>query len=151
MDGGEGPGQTLFHVVRYWARRWNAFDGSTDTGRDVQVTEAVAACRHSGGATVNEVADELGIDQSGASRLIARAVDRGYLRKAVSADDARRRAVLVTDKGTELLRDAHTWQEAVFTDLTAGWPPEDVRTLHRMLARLLARRHGGGAESEPPD
>jgi hypothetical protein len=53
--------------------------------RDVMVTEAVASLSHSDGAMVNAVANELGIDQSGASRFITQAVRRGYLRKEAAA------------------------------------------------------------------
>ncbi|WP_199433216.1 MarR family winged helix-turn-helix transcriptional regulator [Qaidamihabitans albus] len=143
MDVGEGPGRTLFQFVRYWARRWPRTDDvDRGNGRDVLVTEAVLARRAGTGATVNDVADELGIDQSGASRLVAQAVLRGYLCKAASPEDARRRVLLITDKGVELLTAAHDWQESVFAELTADWSEEEVRSFHRSMARLMARCHG---------
>ncbi|MDA0565844.1 MarR family winged helix-turn-helix transcriptional regulator [Streptomonospora sp. S1-112] len=152
MPDTEGPGQTLFHFVRYWSRRWLSPTGAgigPDRGRDVWVTEAVAARAQGSGATVNDVADELGIDQSGASRLVAQAVAHGYLRKTTSADDARRRILVVTDSGRRLLSAAHAWQESVFADLTADWPERDVRELHRMMRRLIAHPQAN-PQSEPP-
>ncbi|MBV2363843.1 MarR family winged helix-turn-helix transcriptional regulator [Streptomonospora nanhaiensis] len=152
MPDTEGPGQTLFRFVRYWSRRWlspTAAGIDPDRGRDVWVTEAVAARAHgtgATGATVNDVADELGIDQSGASRLVAQATAHGYLRKTTSPDDGRRRVLVVTDSGHRLLRAAHAWQESVFADLTADWPEDDVRELHRMMRRLIAHR-----PSDPPN
>ncbi len=101
------------------------------------VTEAVAALQDDGGATVNQVADELGIDQSGASRFITQAVERGYLRKAPSPADGRQRRLLVTSKGAKMLGSAHRWQESVFADLTADWSAEDVRRFHGYLQRFL--------------
>jgi DNA-binding MarR family transcriptional regulator len=111
--------------------------------RDVMVTEAVAALSQRDGATVNAVANELGIDQSGASRFIVQAVQRGYLRKAAAPQDARQRNLHVTPAGEELLRAAHEWQEAVFSDLTTGWPEQDVRQLQGYLERLLDAQHRG--------
>lgn len=102
------------------------------------ITEAVAARQGDEGATVNEVADELGIDQSGASRFLTLAVERGYLRKVASPDDGRQRRLLVTSKGAKLLDSAHQWQESVFAELTADWPAEDVQRFHGYLQRFLA-------------
>lgn len=134
-----GPGQTLFRLVRFWSRRWTGAGQTVDLerARDVMVTEAVASLGQRGGASVNAVANELGIDQSGASRFIAQAVQRGYLAKAAGLEDARQRALLVTPAGEELLQFAHAWQESVFADLTAGWPGDDVRQFHTYLERLL--------------
>ena len=133
------PGRALFRVVRYWSRRWTGAGQAVDAdrGRDVMVIEAVAARQGTEGATVNEVADELGIDQSGASRFLTQAVERGYLRKVASATDARQRRLLVTDKGATMLDSAHQWQESVFAELTADWSPEDVRRFHGYLQRFL--------------
>ncbi len=102
------------------------------------VTEAVVDLQGDEGATVNQVADELGIDQSGASRFIARAVERGYVRKAPAASDARQRRVLVTDAGLTMLDAAHRWQESVFAELTADWSPDDVRRFADYLRRFLS-------------
>lgn len=101
------------------------------------VTEAVAALQGIDGATVNQLAEELGIDQSGASRFVSQAVERGYLRKVASPVDARQRLLLVTAKGAKMLESAHEWQEAVFADLTSDWPTEDVRRFHGYLQRFL--------------
>jgi hypothetical protein len=36
-----------------------------------------------------------------------------------------------------LLDSAHQWQESVFAELTADWPPEDVQRFHSYLQRFL--------------
>ena len=134
-----GPGQALFRLVRFWARRWTGAGQAVELehARDVMVTEAVASLAQMDGATVNAVASELGVDQSGASRFISQAVLRGYLRKAPAREDARQRALHVTPAGEELLHAAHVWQEAVFAELTADWPEQDVRQLQAYMERLL--------------
>ncbi|MEV4890974.1 MarR family winged helix-turn-helix transcriptional regulator [Nonomuraea sp. NPDC055795] len=133
---GPGPGQALFHFVRHWSRRWNA---GAERGRDVMVAEAVHALDGRPEITVNEVAAELGLDQSGASRLVAQAAGRGYLAVTASAADGRRRTVELTGNGRELLRDAHAWQEAVFARLTGDWTPEERADFHRAMLRLMSR------------
>lgn len=141
------PGRALFRVVRYWSRRWTGAGHGVDVdrGRDVMVTEAVASLQGEEGATVNQVADELGIDQSGASRLLSQAVERGYLRKVTSPTDGRQRRLRLTPGGARMIESAHQWQETVFAELTADWSADDVRDFHRYLQRLLdaqdSRRH----------
>jgi len=137
---GAGPGQLLFWLVRFWSRRWTGAGNAVELehARDVMVTEAVASLGQGDGATVNAVANELGIDQSGASRFIAQAVQRGYLRRDSAPDDARKRALFVTPEGRGLLQAAHEWQETVFAELTAGWDEADIQQVHLYLERLLA-------------
>jgi DNA-binding MarR family transcriptional regulator len=104
------------------------------------VTEAVQSLEKQGGATVNDVADELGIDQSGASRFITQAVDRGYLRKIASPRDARQRLLVVTDEGAALIAAAHRWQEQIFDNLTTEWSPTEVEQFHQFMERLVHAR-----------
>lgn len=76
-----GSGQLLFSFVRHWSRRSATGDVATaEQGRLLLVLEAVASLIDRGrSATVNAVASEIGIDQSGASRLVKSAVDAGYV------------------------------------------------------------------------
>ena len=132
-----GPGQTLFRFVRYWSRRWTATgDGGQERGRDVMVVEAVAAGAPAP-ASVRDVAEQLGLDHSGASRLVAGAVGRGLLADAGPAGDRRHRRVVVTPAGARLVADAHRWQERVFGELTADWSSEEVAEFHRLMTRLI--------------
>src|SRR6266516_4636487 len=108
----QGPGQLLFGFVRHWSRRGTAGDAViAEQGRLMQVTEAVnALVDRDEPATVNAVAHELGIDQSGASRLVKSAADAGYLTMAKGASDGRRREVSTTAAGQAALENAHGWQ-----------------------------------------
>lgn len=138
-----GPGQALFRFVRHWARR--GMPGSSDSpvgssgqhGRDVWVTEAVVAATERGEVTVNDVADELSIDQSGASRMLAHAAQRGYLKITASPGDARRRHITPTATGREVLDAAHRWQEQLFADLTNNWTDAERADFHRAMTRLI--------------
>jgi DNA-binding MarR family transcriptional regulator len=113
-----------------------------ESGRLVLVTEAAAALVSRGvSATVNAVADEIGIDQSGASRLIKNAVDAGYLTMTAARMDARRREVDVTHMGRVALLHAHAWQEQVFDELTAAWSLQRRDDFQAAMADLIAQSH----------
>jgi MarR family transcriptional regulator, organic hydroperoxide resistance regulator len=127
-----GPGQLLFTFVRHWSRRAATGDATVaEQGRLVLVTEAVHA--------LAAVARELGIDQSGASRLIRSAVEARYLTTTRGRGDGRRREVSVTDTGAAALWHAHAWQEEVFAELTAGWSGRRREDFRSAMADLLSR------------
>jgi DNA-binding MarR family transcriptional regulator len=140
-DGTAGAGQALFAFVRYWSRRWNASTGDphTENGRYVLAVETVHALAGHDEVSVNDVAGELHLDQSNASRLIAQTVDAGYLARTRSAADSRRRTITVTDAGVELLAYAHRWQDDTFAHLTDDWSDQERREFGRAMRRLLAR------------
>ena len=105
------------------------------------VVESVHAVSGRRAATVNAVAHEIGIDQSGASRLVKEAAAAGYLVLRTADGDARRREVDVTPAGHELLEQAHAWQEEVFAQLTANWSERRRTQFRRDLLSLLERSH----------
>lgn len=134
-----GPGQVLFEFVRHWSRR--TAPDVAEQGRLVQVTEAAYSVVRRRPATINSVGHELGIDQSGASRLVKDAVAAGYLELQAADVDARRRHVTITPAGLELLEQAHAWQEDVFARLTEGWSERRRTEFRRAMLSLLERSH----------
>ncbi|MFF0728632.1 MarR family winged helix-turn-helix transcriptional regulator [Streptomyces sp. NPDC004134] len=140
---GQGPGQVLFGFVRHWSRRATAgAGGEAGQGRLVHVTEAVHALAERGlPATVNAVADEIGIDQSGASRLIKSATAAGYLTLRASGADGRRRQAWLTPGGRSMLESAHRWQEDVFDRLTEGWSEQRRHDFRKAMTDLLDRSY----------
>ena len=138
-----GPGQVLFAFVRHWSRRSLAGSDVAEQGRLVVVTEAVHSLgRRRVPATVNAVADEIGIDQSGASRLVTSATAAGYLTMAASETDRRVRQATVTATGAEMLGQAHHWQEQVFDRLTRSWSDDQRRNFQRAMTDLMNRSYG---------
>ena len=133
-------GQALFAFVRFWSRRWTGTGVGADVrrGRDVMVLEAVHAltARHRP-TSVNDVARELGLDQSGASRMVARAERQGLLIRRAPGRIGATTAIATTAAGEELLRQAHAWQDEVLRTLTADWPEEDVAALLNLMDRLV--------------
>jgi DNA-binding MarR family transcriptional regulator len=140
---GAGPGQVLFAFVRHWSRRSSAGDSQVaEQGRLVLVTEAAHALAQRGiAATVNAVAREIGIDQSGASRLVKNATEAGYLTMRAPETGGRRRQATVTSSGRAMLEQAHHWQEQVFDRLTDGWSEQRRRDFHQSMTDLIDRSY----------
>ncbi|QHY96683.1 MarR family protein [Streptomyces sp. S4.7] len=92
-------------------------------------------------ATVNAIAQEVGIDQSGASRLIKSATAAGYLVMAASATDGRRREASLTSAGQMMLDQAHRWQEDVFAELTENWSDQKRRDFQQAMTDLIERSY----------
>ncbi|MGW5388224.1 MarR family winged helix-turn-helix transcriptional regulator [Nocardia sp. NPDC003963] len=137
-------GPALFRLVRFWSRRWiqrGAGEQSADlrNAAHVQVVEAVAgAAGAPDEATITAVAHQLGLDHSGASRMVRDATAAGYLARRESDLDRRRTALHLTPAGDRLLADAHDWQRRIFDRLTDDWSPADRRRFAGYLQRLAA-------------
>jgi len=137
---GDDGGPALFRLVRFWSRRWArgiAADGPS-LPQHVLVLDAV----HAGDeATVGDVAHQLGLDHSGASRMVAATVDAGYLQRDRARSDARRSVLSLTRAGEDLLRSSHHWQRSTFVELTSSWSERD-RTRFAAYLERLAREVG---------
>ncbi|MDF5758037.1 MarR family winged helix-turn-helix transcriptional regulator [Spongiactinospora sp. TRM90649] len=151
----EGAGPALFRLVRFWARRWVAASavgaggqaGTVGAARfqDILVLEAIdAAAARLGEVSVGDVAHELGLDRSGASRMVGEAVRHGLVTRESSAHDGRRATLALTPAGSRLLGGAHAFQQEVFDRLTAAWHAEDAARLAGYLRRLAAEDPAGG-------
>jgi DNA-binding MarR family transcriptional regulator len=80
---------------------------------------------------------EIGIYQSGASRLVQDAVKEGYLDVVASAEDGRQRQVTLTSSGIAVLQHAREWQSTVFLSLTIDWPVHEREAFASSLEKLL--------------
>ena len=149
-------GPALFRLIRFWSRRWAAGaaqDGAGDAEHvgHVLILEAIAAALsrerlaspgdtgRGDAAAISDVAAELGLDRSNASRMLAAAVEAGLVTKATSAADARRTELRMTPAGQAVLAAARAWQEKTFLELTASWPRADARRLAVYLHRLATQ------------
>ena len=141
--GAEQGGPALFRLVRFWSRRW-ARGVAVGVGEEaslpqhVVTLEAVNACTGQDGATVGEVARQLGLDHSGASRMVAAVEAAGFAERSRSGSDGRRSVVRVTETGMQLLETSREWQQRMFDELTSGWSKRDRRQFGGYLDRLAA-------------
>jgi DNA-binding MarR family transcriptional regulator len=153
-DLGQG-GPALFRLVRFWSRRWAA-DAARDGAGDIAhvghvlVLEAIDAGAAAGSAAIGDVAAELGLDRSNASRMLAAAVSAGLVAKTTPPEDARRTELSMTADGRTLLTAARAWQQEVFAQMVAGWPAGDARRFADYLQRLAeqSRSTSGQGESQ---
>ncbi|MFI7001648.1 MarR family winged helix-turn-helix transcriptional regulator [Nocardia sp. NPDC050175] len=135
-------GPALFRLVRFWSRRWlnrTSADLPDELrhAQHVQVVEAVAATAEQGAeATITSVSHQLGLDHSGASRMVRDATAADYLSRTESEHDRRRTSLALTASGERLLADARAWQRQVFTELTADWDELDRQQFAGYLRRL---------------
>jgi DNA-binding MarR family transcriptional regulator len=134
-----GAGPALFRLVRFWSRRWapttaaNA-PGDTRHVQQVQVVEAIAASGAE--VTVADVAYQLGLDRSVASRMVAEAIRSGHVDRGSSAADARRAHLTLTASGQAFLVAAHDFQQRMYEELVAGWDAADRERFGGYLRRL---------------
>jgi DNA-binding MarR family transcriptional regulator len=139
-------GPALFRLVRFWSRRWTtrtseALTGEMRHAQHILVLEAVDAMR--GEATVSAVAHQLGLDHSGASRMVKDAAMAGCITREESEEDKRRTVVRLTGQGSELLAGARQWQQKVFDELTASWDAKDKAQFAGYLRRMAGELEVG--------
>jgi DNA-binding MarR family transcriptional regulator len=133
-------GPALFRLVRFFARRWisQASLASAGNVQHILVLEAVHATA-TGEATINAVAHQLGLDHSGASRMVKDATESGYLSRVESEQDRRRTVLRLTTQGHDLLDAAHQWQRRTFDELTETWSTHDRTQFAIYLTRLATQ------------
>ncbi len=108
-------------------------DGAVELST-VLVVDAVA---RSGPATrcgVADVARCLDVAPSTASRLVDRAVVAGVVRRGVSATDARRAELRLTDRGRDLHEQARRYRTDYLSEVLQDWTPSGIGDLADRLA-----------------
>jgi DNA-binding MarR family transcriptional regulator len=140
-------GPALFRLVRHWARQWapdvvgrlDEAAPATWTVQNLYVLQAVHGAGSAGGeVTVADVARQLGLDRSVASRMITDAVRDGFVVRDTSAHDARRAALKLTAEARSFLHSSNSHQQEAFERLVAHWPGEDRERFSAYLLRLAA-------------
>ncbi|MDT0166427.1 MarR family winged helix-turn-helix transcriptional regulator [Actinotalea sp. AC32] len=102
---------------------------------------------HAPDVGVRDVADDLDVTPSTASRLVDRAVRAGVVVKGPGVTDRRSTNLALTPDGERLAERARAFRAARLTGLLGGWPADDAATLARLLGRLATavRAEGAGA------
>ncbi|MCK2241657.1 MULTISPECIES: MarR family winged helix-turn-helix transcriptional regulator [unclassified Crossiella] len=144
MARSDDGGPALFRLVRFWSRRWAGLAaGEQRQVQHVHTLEAVHSAVTGGvEPSVGEIAHRLGLDHSGASRLVRDATAAGYLARAESEVDRRRTVPRLTGSGRKLLTGALDWQREAFGELTADWAEADRQRFAGYLQRLAEQVDG---------
>lgn len=97
---------------------------------------ALVAIRKRGTARVSEVASELQVDLSVASRQVTTLVDAGYVVRAPDPNDGRAYVLQATPAGSAALKRAFTGMTNEIEVAVADWEPDEIRAVVDGLARL---------------
>jgi DNA-binding MarR family transcriptional regulator len=108
-----------------------------------------------GDVTVGAVADYLDIDPSTASRLVAHAIDAGFVSRSPSPVDARRAHLRLTESGERTRELTDELSRRFIAQLMADWSEEDRREFARLFGRFAEAAANFTMESavlglEPP-
>ncbi len=141
----DAAGQALFRLGRVFGRQPAHRALAEQTGQAVELSRILVVQAVEAGAeapdqevTVGAVAARLGVDPSTASRLVAEAIQAGYLVRAASPADARRARLGLTAAGRELAGDARRYQRAVFEQVTRDWPERERAEFARLFVKFAA-------------
>jgi len=91
--------------------------------------------------TVKDVAAELELEHSTASRLLGDVEQDGLITRGTDPEDRRRTTLELTDLGESVVDDATAITRFFTRLLLAEWPREDVEDLTRLLSRLADTVH----------
>jgi DNA-binding MarR family transcriptional regulator len=95
-----------------------------------------AGVHHHAPARVKDVARELHVDFSVASRQLTALASAGYIERQADPDDRRAQLVSPTEAGVAALERAHDRIVSVFTSVLEGWSDDDLASLTDALTRL---------------
>jgi DNA-binding MarR family transcriptional regulator len=101
----------------------------------VQAVEALQG-RAEQDITVGRIAQQLAVEPSTASRLVADAIGEGYLLRAVSPEDKRRAQLELSERGRALAQDVRAYQVDVFHQVTATWTDDERTTFARLFLQF---------------
>jgi DNA-binding MarR family transcriptional regulator len=109
------------------------------TGLELSDIDAIGVIKRIGSqqeVTVGTIAEQLRIDPSRGSRIVAELVRQGLLERAASQEDGRRSLVRVTAAGQKVLDEIEAIKREIIIEATAGWPQADVETFGRLYMRF---------------
>ena len=88
--------------------------------------------------SVGDIARQLRIDPSRASRLAAGLVQQGFLIRAVSQQDARRAVLWRSPSGEQIFAEIQRVKHEMVAGVTGDWPPERRAAFGADLERFVA-------------
>lgn len=126
--------RAMVEIRRRQTRRSLAPEGEP-AGQAFDVLDVVAAATD---PTVSTVAEVLAVDRPRASRLVAAAVDAGYIERIADQSDGRRSLLVVTPAGRAALRSAHQRRIDAFAHATHTWSDSERTQFADLLTRFVA-------------
>ncbi|MBF6436783.1 MarR family winged helix-turn-helix transcriptional regulator [Nocardia cyriacigeorgica] len=147
MNDVERVERAMVEIRRRQTRRTLAPEGEP-AGQAFDVLDIVAATAE---PTVSTVADALAVDRPRASRLVAAAVDAGYIERIADQSDGRRSLLAVTPAGRAALRSAHQRRIDAFASAMRDWTDTERHRFADLLTRFVAGMPNRGAPDTHPE
>jgi DNA-binding MarR family transcriptional regulator len=91
---------------------------------------------HRGPCEINQLQELLKTSKAGAGQLVDRMEQQGLVLRSVSETDRRARMVMLTEKGSELVKASINAREDWMKEIMSQVPPEEVETVSKTLATL---------------
>jgi DNA-binding MarR family transcriptional regulator len=153
MDSREPPDDPLTRVIDSLRRILQAIRLSSSTVHDaLGITGAqlfvLQQLAERPGASLRELAERTLTDQSSVSVVVGRLVEAGYVARRVSAADARRSELTLSEPGKALLRRAPGLAQTRLVASLRGVPPARLRVTAQVL-ESAARALGGSRAPAP--
>lgn len=100
--------------------------------------------------TVGALAEQMRLDHSRVSRVVADLVKRGVLRREASQEDARRTLVALTEAGHDWLERMNAVKYEVIGQILSDWSAEDLKQFGALYDRFIDgfERHAASYEAE---
>lgn len=109
------------------------------TGLELSDIDAIGVIKRIGSqeeATVGAIAEQMRIDPSRGSRIVADLVRQGLLERAASQQDGRRSLVRITDAGRGVLDQIEAIKREMILEATAGWTADEIDSFARLYLRF---------------
>ena len=101
--------------------------------------------------TVGALAEQMRLDHSRVSRVVADLVKRGVLRREASQEDARRTLVALTAEGVAWLDRMNEVKHEVIGQVLSDWNQEDLEAFSDLYERFVERFERHAVASDPPN
>jgi DNA-binding MarR family transcriptional regulator len=100
------------------------------------------------GAPLGQIIKDLGVSKQAAGALVDTLVTRGYLERAVDAEDRRRLTITLTERGHAAAAVIRSAVEGVDAELVGRVGPDHVARARETLAALVEQQRGAEGDVE---
>jgi DNA-binding MarR family transcriptional regulator len=137
---GKSPSETVEIAMVAIRRRQNRRAIAKAAGGNSALGDVLDVVDGAGGeCSVATIADRLSVDQPRASKLVARAVADGLVRRESDQNDGRRSLLTLTERGHNAVEAMHTFRRDLFGRAMADWSVQERTEFARLLSDFVAR------------
>jgi DNA-binding MarR family transcriptional regulator len=110
----------------------------------------LSVIRRQGAIRLTELASSIGVGKPSVSRQIAFLERLGLVAKEADPLDGRAQMIRLTAMGEEKMHEVQDARREVFRERLGEWPPEELQTLARYIAKLNATYERDGFPRDEP-